>query len=159
MSLRTAALDYARNGFPVFPLQRMGKCPIVGHGFRVATCEVPLVGAWWNRNPDANIGMATGPLSGILVLDVDPEHGGAESLQALPARPITWVVDTPSGGCHDWYRYPAGVELGNTAGKLGPGLDTRGDGGYVILPPSVGHNGRRYEWAFRDELAETRPSG
>lgn len=153
-SLRHAAVEYALGGFPVFPLEPMGKRPVVEHGFKVATCEEPLVSAWWGRTPNGNIGMATGPLSGVLVLDVDPEHGGNESLQALPPRPMTWVVETPSGGWHYWYRYPSGVRLGNTAGKLGPGLDTRGDGGYVVLPPSVGHNGRPYSWAFREDLAD-----
>lgn len=154
MSMRDAALEYASSGFPVFPLEPMGKRPIVSQGFKVATCDYPLVCAWWERNPNANVGMPTGPASGLLVLDVDPEHGGNESLRALPIRPMTWVVETPSGGFHYWFKYPHGARLGNTAGKLGPGLDTRGEGGYVVLPPSVGHNGRAYQWAFRDELAD-----
>jgi Bifunctional DNA primase/polymerase, N-terminal len=137
----------------VFPLEPLGKRPIVENGFKAATCDPNLIGAWWERTPNANIGMPTGPASEILVLDVDPEHGGNESLQALPVRPITWTVQTPSGGWHYWWKYPADVELRNTAGKLGPGLDTRGEGGYVVLPPSVGHNGRHYEWMFRDDLA------
>jgi hypothetical protein len=154
MSLRRAASDYALQGFPVFPCEPLGKRPIVENGFRAATCDPNLTGAWWERTPNANIGMPTGPASGVLVLDVDPEHGGNESLQALPVRPTTWTIQTPSSGWHFWWKYPAGVELRNTVGRLGPGLDTRGTGGYVVLPPSVGHNGRPYEWMVRDELAD-----
>jgi hypothetical protein len=138
MSLGRAALTLASAGIPVFPLEPLGKRPIVEQGFKVATTDHPLIYAWWDRTPNANIGMPTGLLSGILVLDVDPEHGGNESLQALPPRPMTWVVETPSGGFPYWFAYPYGSDLRNTAGKLGPGLDTRGEGGYVVVPPRSG---------------------
>ena len=153
MSLRVAALELAESGCPVFPLEPLGKRPIVEHGFKAATTDPALISAWWQRMPNANVGMPTGPRSGILVLDVDPEHGGNESLQALPIRPTTWTVETPSGGWHYWWRYPREPSLGNTAGRLGMGLDSRGYGGYVAVPPSIGHNGRPYVWMVRDDLA------
>jgi hypothetical protein len=95
--------------------------------------------------------MPTGPASGVLVLDVDVKHSadGEDSLLALQrehsALPDTVEALTPTGGRHVWFQYPSGTDIRNSAGHLGPGLDIRGNGGYVILPGS-GINGHRYEW-------------
>jgi hypothetical protein len=91
------------------------------------------------------------------VLDVDTQHGGASTLKALAKEhgklPETAQVLTGGGGAHAYFQHP-GVEVRNSAGKLGPGLDIRGDGGYIIAPPSVHENGRVYKWLKQASPAE-----
>jgi hypothetical protein len=154
-STEKAALSYAGKKIPVFPCSMQDKRPLTGHGFRDATTDRKIVRGWWSRWPDALIGVPTGPASGIFVLDVDRGHDngadGFETLATLEAAnaplPETKRTRTPSGGLHYLFRYPAGVKLGNTAGKLGPGLDTRGEGGYAIFPPGKTVKG---EYAFEN---------
>lgn len=137
------ALAYAARGFSVFPLVPGGKTPLTGHGFKDATTERALIAAWWSFNPQANIGLATGSGSGLVVLDVDGPDGES-SLERFPPLPDTWCALTRRGA-HWYFRHP-GREIRNSAGKLGPGLDVRGDGGYVVAPPSA-HADGEYEWA------------
>jgi putative DNA primase/helicase len=139
-----AALRYAAKGLPVFPCSPKDKRPLTEHGFRDASTNRDTIKAQWGRWPDALIGVPTGDFSGIFALDVDVDHkegeNGLESLAALEEKhsplPDTKRTRTPSGGVHYLFRYPEGVQPGSSAGKLGPGLDTRGSGGYVIFPPS-----------------------
>lgn len=148
-----AAPGLAAAGFRVFPCAPRGKVPLTAHGCLDATTDEALIGRWTLEHPGANIGVATG--RGLVVVDVDGQEG-AESLAALvlehaPGRRSveifgTACVATGSGGCHYWYAAPAGVEVRNSAGRLRPGLDVRGDGGYVLAPPSVHPNGRPYRW-------------
>jgi hypothetical protein len=125
------------------------KHPRTEHGFHDATTDREAVEAAWARWPDANIGVPTGKASGYDVLDVDVQHGGAGTLSRLEREhgklPETVEVLTPSGGRHYVFRH-AGRTLKSGAGVLGPGLDTRGEGGYVLVPPSVGANGRAYKY-------------
>jgi hypothetical protein len=165
--LGAAALAYADRGWPVFPLQTGGKLPRIsrahpddkarqracrracgrdGHGCYDATTDPGRVSAWWSRWPRANIGLATGPGSGLLVVDVDGRGGGYAALARLEAAHgalATLEVATP-GGTHLYLGYPPGRQVGLSARKLGPGLDTRGAGGYVVAPPS-----RRPDGAYR----------
>jgi len=104
---------------------------------------------WWRQSPDANIGVATGVTSGVVVIDVDPRHGGDDTLAsliatygALPPGPTT---ATGGGGRHLWFAHPR-RRVANDAGRLGPGLDVRGDGGYVLVPPSRHRGGGTYLW-------------
>jgi DNA-binding transcriptional ArsR family regulator len=111
--------------------------------------------AWWKRWPDANIGLRTGLDAMLIVLDVDVQHGGAGTLAGLVKKNGSLPTDAPEvltggGGKHIYFCHP-GREVRSSAGKLGPGLDIRGDGGYVIAPPSLHENGRAYKW--------TRPLG
>jgi len=103
----------------------------------------------WVKYPNDGIGLATGEKSAVWVLDVDPRSGGVASLAALELAngplPVTITANTGSGGVHYYFKYP-GPEYRNTAGALGAGLDTRGDGGYVVLPPSAHKSGKRYSW-------------
>jgi|GEM_PF-2314027 len=120
--------------------------------------KTPVVKDWPNRGAlewekgwcAANIGIITGRKSGIVVLDVDPKNGGDESLTKLVAVHgdlDTVQVVTGSGGSHYYFKYPLGLEIGNSAGRLGAGLDIRGSGGYVVAPPSVHPaTGKGYEW-------------
>jgi len=134
-----AALAYAEAGWPVFRLRPGTKEPFHGsRGFYDATTDQETIRRWWAASPDANIGTPTGKRTGILALDQD--HPAA--LDALEAEhgdlPATRTHGTGSGGMHYLYRYPseAGQVIRNSAGKLGEGLDVRGEGGYIVLPPS-----------------------
>ena len=151
-----AALSYARRGIPVFPCEPGGKRPLTYNGFWDATTDTGRVKAWWGRWPDANVGVPTGKGSGLLVLDVDPRDGGPESLAALEREngplPETARVRTGGGGVHVFFRYPAEKEVRNSAGWLGLGLDVRGEGGYVVVPPSRTQGS--YEWIDRSRPVE-----
>ena len=108
---------------------------------------------WWEEWPDSNIGVATGSTSGILVVDVDTKQNGLQTwteLQDMNGMVNTMTSITGSGGNHYFFRLPEDYHdnglLKNTTGTIGPGVDTRGDGGYIILPPSTHVSGDAYEW-------------
>ena len=153
-----AALAYARRGMPVFPCEPLGKRPLTRDGFWDASVDAGVVGRWWSRWLAANIGVPTGKRSGLLVLDVDPRDGGAASLTELEGAfgplPRTTRARTGGGGEHVFFRYPgeAGGEVRNSASWVGPGLDVRGEGGYVLVPPS--RTQAPYRWTERAPLAE-----
>ena len=136
---------------PVFPCEPGGKRPLTYNGFWDASLDAERVEAWWDRWPHANLGVPTGERSGLLVLDVDPASGGLESLAALEREhgplPVTARARTGGGGMHVFFVYPAGEAVRNSAGKLGPGLDVRGEGGYVVVPPSRTRGA--YRWLDR----------
>ena len=158
-----AALAYADRGWLVFPCHSPialgcscrraecsspGKHPRVAGGLKAASHNTDAILRWWNRWPHANVGVRTGAESGLVVIDVDPRHGGLQSLELLLARhrPARGpVVRTGSGGMHLFFRHP-GEPVRNTAGALGGGLDVRGDGGYVVAPPSRHATGHLYRW-------------
>jgi putative DNA primase/helicase len=137
-----AALQYAAHGWFVFPLRPMGKTPLTPHGFKDATTEEAQIRAWWTEHPDANIGVATGARSAITVLDVDVKEWkgkhGDQALASLIAKhgmlPVTLMQRTWSGGWQLVFKYEPSVP--NTVEKIGHGLDTRGDGGYIVVAPS-----------------------
>lgn len=166
-----AALCLASRGGKVFPLHGMrplangrlvctcgtqdcedaGKHPmakLAPRGLNSASNHQDLIRHWFTTAPVANIGLVTG---GAIVLDVDPRHGGDESLRALEADhgplPETCRSITGSGGEHIFFKPPAGVEIRNSAGDLAPGLDIRGVGGYIVAPSSLHASGRTYEWS------------
>ena len=164
------ALGYAGRGWTVFPLHSMldGGCscrrpgcphpakhPVTRHGLLEATTDLDVIRRWWGRWPWANIGVATGAASGLVVVDVDPRSGGTESLARLQALmgslPATLTAATGGGGWHLFFTHP-GVEVRNTAGRLPgvaeplSGLDLRGDGGYVVAAPSRHASGGTYRW-------------
>lgn len=131
--LGPSALWYAAQGIPVFPLRPGLKTPATSHGVKDATTDQSVVRGWWRATPAANIGLACGHR--FDVFDIDGPEGERSwwTLRDLP--PIIGRVATPRpGGSHVYVR-PIG--LGNSAGVLGPGIDTRGVGGYVVAPPSV----------------------
>ena len=154
--LLKAALSYARRGILVFPCEPGGKRPLTYNGFWEATTDMRRIKAWWARWPAANVGVPTGERSGLLVLDVDPRDGGPQSLDALVREngplPRTARARTGGGGVHLFFRYPAQKQIRNSAGCLGPGLDVRGEGGYVVVPPSRTRG--VYEWIERSPPAE-----
>jgi replicative DNA helicase len=155
--LRDAALDYAAAGMPVIPLA--GKVPRNRNGLTGASSDVVVVAEWWRRWPDANVGVVTGPASGYVVLDVDGP-AGLRSIAELEKRHgaiRTAQVLTGSGGFHYWYRCPD-KPTRNSAGALGEGLDMRGEGGYVVVPPSVHETGNVYRWTRELEHVKECPA-
>ncbi len=167
-ALGPAALYYASTyHWPVFPLHsakggrcscerpdcgNVGKHPRTEHGFHDASRSPDVIQAWWRRWPDANIGIATGRVSGLLVLDVDPRNGGDDRLEDIVAQhgPLPFTVEslTGGGGYHYLFAYPPELppeqEIG--CGKLLPGIDIKADGGYIVAPPSVHGSGKPYAW-------------
>jgi hypothetical protein len=166
------ALSYLSRGWPCFPCRAADeeavdritgqvkydpetgeveilkvKTPITDNGFKAATRFAHIIRRWWQDNPTAMIGVPTGERIGAWVLDIDPRHDGNETLAALEAEyeplPTTLSATTASGGRHYYFRHVQGVR---NRGNLGPGIDVRGDGGYVIAPGSVTMAGGRYEW-------------
>lgn len=173
----TAALEYAALGWPVIPLHSPtaggcscrrtdckgpGKHPRTAHGLKDASRAPATIREWWQNWPDANIGIVTGRESSIFVLDVDGEKGRA-SLAALEAQhgplPITLtsITGRKDGGEHRWFKYPDGREVRGNTGKLGFGLDVRGAGGFVVVPPSIHRTGRAYEWLNKAPIAVAPP--
>ncbi len=150
------ALGMARKGHPIFPVGP-DKKPLVKNGFKSATTDQEQIQEWWTRHPGAGIGMPTGPASGCWVLDVDLPHG-PETLAMLEAEhgplPETPTQQTGGGGRQMFWRWN-GRAIKNSAGQIGPGIDVRGDGGYVVMPPSLHHSGQRYQWIVS---ASTQPA-
>lgn len=142
------ALRYAER-WSVFPCKPGEKVPACEHGCKDATRDRDRIRSWWTSMPEANIGVATGAVSGIFVLDVDGEEGMESLLDLGHGIPATLTQHTPSGGLHFIFAYP--TEVGNSARKIGPNLDTRGDGGYIVVAPSLHPNGGRYRWAGKGE--------
>ena len=147
--LCAAALAYAGAGWRVFPCA-VDKHPLVKAWPDVATADPVRIGAWWTRWPGASIGLVTGRTSGVWALDVDLPDGPA-TLAALEAQhnplPPTVEQRTGSGGRHLFFMVPNdGREVRSTTKRLGPGLHTRGERGYVVMPPSGHPSGGRYGW-------------
>lgn len=141
LSPLVAARRLGGAGVPVFACVPGGKRPLPGsRGFLDATADPAQIGAWWRRVPDANLAIPTGRVSGVVVVDVDV-HGanGFDALRRARAagllpRPLV-VVRTPSGGMHLYY--PAYENLEQRSWQAAKaGIDFRGDGGYIIAPPS-----------------------
>jgi len=149
------ALAYARAGIDGLPL--VGKTPLgalVPHGKDDASHDPEQVRDWWAQCPDSNIGLR--PPVGVVILDVDPRNGGASALVEL-TRPHggltpTWTAWTGGGGLHAWYRAP-----GPYKATLCRGVDLKGHGGYVVAPPSLHPNGKRYVWANNLPIADAPP--
>lgn len=158
-ALVAAAIRYAERGWPVFPCRPRGKTPATRNGLKDATTDQGLITGWWEQWPTANVAVRTGAESGLVVLDVDGDAGHAALRRLLAEHgslPPTAAVATPSGGAHHYFRHPGG-RIANSAGKLGDGLDVRGDGGYVLAPPSIGAQGRPYAVAERAGVADLPP--
>jgi len=158
-----AAIDFAKRGWAVFPVHAVhegccncgnskcgspGKHPMTGNGFKDATTDPQHVEQSWETHPDANIGIRTGKESGVFVLDIDPDHGGHESLAELRKEfgelPHTVIAETGGGGQHYFFEYSE-EEIRNR-NALRRGIDIRGEGGYVVAPPSRHVKGTTYRW-------------
>ncbi|MHB1865844.1 MAG: bifunctional DNA primase/polymerase [Candidatus Saccharimonadales bacterium] len=183
MTTLQAALSYAARGWLVVPLHNPkqdvcscrkkncsspGKHPRTEHGLKDGSKDPKQIAIWWEKWPDANLGILTGQESGLLVLDVDGV-GGKASLQALTAahgnlsktlyaKTGRTGTDGKRKGCHYYFRAPVGAAIRNSSGILGKGLDIRADGGYVVAPPSLHPSGLLYEWLPPEQpLADVPP--
>jgi hypothetical protein len=169
-AVHLAALDYASQGWSVFPVHGRtddGGCtcprvdcsspakhPVTRNGLLDATVNADQIDAWWQRWPWANVAVAAGEKSNIIVVDLDLYEPGCRASCAELAReigrpPATRTALTGGGGLHQVYERP-GFEIRNSAGRLGAGIDIRGDGGYIVAPPSVHITGKPYRWRDPD---------
>jgi hypothetical protein len=144
-----AALEYLSRGWSVIPVRELAKRPAVPwKGYQEACVSEQTLRDWFRRTPDYNVGIVTGALSGLVVLDVDPRHGGKESLRKLEREhgplPSTVESTTGGGGRHVYFAHPGGMVRNRT--NIEPGIDLRGDGGCIVAPPSVHPSGKRYRW-------------
>ena len=163
-SAATLALAYALRGWRVIPLhspsgdacscgradcKSVGKHPRTTNGLKDATTDREQIRRWFADMPDANVGIVTGRASGVVVLDVDVDKSGDDTLRELEdaygALPDTVEAVTGGGGRHIFFAYPD-EPIANSAGRLGKGLDIRGDGGYVVAAPSLHRSGHLYMW-------------
>jgi hypothetical protein len=154
-----ATQEYAARGWAAYPLAPGSKKPLKGsHGFHDATTDTSALIDAFTDPPDLNIGIRTGEASGIVVIDVDAHEGAANgyaSMKALAAQGFRFptgnrrkgcaIATTPSGGLHLYYAAPVEAKIKSTSGVLAPGLDTRGEGGYIVAPPSATEKGA-YKW-------------
>lgn len=151
----TMSLEYERLGFSIIPLLPHDKrpnwrlLPLNGKSeptwtpFQIERADTDRIMVWWDTCPDGNVGIVTGAVSGVIVLDVD----GPEGSDQLTGRDMPRTPYVATGkGYHYYFKHP-GFETANFARKL-PGLDFRGDGGYVVAPPSIHPSGSRYAWAI-----------
>lgn len=148
------ALVCLKRGWSVLLLRPRDKRPATKHGFKDATTDRAVVIRALTANPEANIGVATGNPSGLVVLDVDPRNGGDEQLHEWQRvhgdLPETLAADTGGGGVHYFFALPEG---GLQSGVLAPGLDLKAEGGYVVVAPSLHPSGSPYKW--RGDAATT----
>ena len=151
-----AAIEYASKGMAVFPLKPRAKEPITKNGVKDATTNFNTIEKWWSKHPNSNIGIACGqPSSGLLVIDLDVKENGVNGIDTLynwerdnGELPETVRSITGKGGAHILYRI--GHKEKNRVNLL-EGVDVRSDGGYIVAPPSIHPNGRRYEWEYDPE--------
>lgn len=139
------ALKMAEMHFKVFPLKPRGKTPITTDGFKSATSDKATILKWWNRNPDANIGISI--QRDRIVVDIDSDDGVAVLAANDNHLPATVTAKTPRG-THFWFRLPLGFEAQPKVGIF-PGVDLRAVGSYVVAPPSVSEHGIVYEWTVQ----------
>jgi len=134
-----------------------GKHPRTKNGVHDASTDGVEIRRWWEIWEDANIGVATGREAGFFALDVDPRKGGAESLASLESKyaklPETRIADSGGGGAHYLFKCPD-FPVKNSTGELGPGLDIKGDGGAIVVAPSLHTSGKRYRWRNNAPIAD-----
>lgn len=138
--LLKAALDYTAAGFSVFPLIPKDKRPLTKNGFHDASNDPKKIKEWWGKWPNANIGLPTGKSNGFFVIDVD-----GELPEEFPVFSAGVTVKTGKG-CHYYVEYPEADEIRNQSRTNGLMIDVRGDGGYVVAPPSIHPDGGQYEF-------------
>ncbi len=152
--LLNAALRYADLGYRVFPCAPGDSTPLTDHGFLDAATEVEQIERWWEQHPTANVAIAA---AGLLVVDLDPAEGNAANpwLKDDPDKQLDLAAAptamTPRGGRHHVFRKPTGKGWRCTASRLAPKVDTRTDGGYIVVPPSRRPDGA-YSWVPGLEL-------
>lgn len=148
-TVEKAALGYLKQHWSVIPILSRDKRPAIRWmEFQHRRASRKEVKDWYKRWPENNVGVVTGVISGLVVLDIDPEHGGDTSLKRLVHEhgplPNTLEAVSGGGGRHVYFSHPGGV-VRNKVG-LAPGIDLRGDGGCIVAPPSTHASGKTYLW-------------
>lgn len=136
-----------RRGWSIIPIRPGDKRPLVRwEEFQHRHANEAEALGWFLTWPDAGIGIVTGAISGLVVVDVDLKHGGDVGLEELERERLPTTVEcrTGGGGRHLYFEHPGGL-IRNKVGAA-PGVDFRGDGGYVVAPPSVHSSRVRYAW-------------
>lgn len=159
------ALKYISIGWRVFPINK-DKRPLTSNGFKDATNDEKRVRAWWKKHPHAGIGVATGKVSGIVVLDADLQKEEAQEnlahlIKTRGSFEQTVVAQSGGGGLHFYFKHPGSdIKVSNAQNFMGfHGIDVRGDGGYIIVPPTLHKSGNKYSWGdeqspFEEPLPE-----
>lgn len=141
------AMFYVEHNIKVFPVKRQGKSPLCPKGFKDATTDKVVLQEWNKKFPDCNIGIPTGHINNIFVVDIDGEQG-FKSLNCLEL--IYGKLDAPTvitgKGKHLYFKMPENVELKCSTNKIADHIDIRANGGYVVAPPSIHENGHQYTW-------------
>jgi hypothetical protein len=148
MLMLSTARALAKKGLQVFPCLPRDKRPACANGVKDATADAAIIEQWWQARPDYNIAVATGAVSGIFAVDIDGTDGELE-LRRLEAEhgALPPTVEAITGdGRHCFFKMPE-VPVRNSASRIAPGIDVRGTGGYVIVPPSMHPTGKRYAWS------------
>jgi hypothetical protein len=143
-----AALYYRSLGWSVIPLAEGTKIPPKGFSpipYREKLASEGEIKSWWSGHPDYNIGIVTGKLSNLFVVDIDTDEGKKNIYDLIPEDIATPKTSTPRGGQHLYFKYPINHNLTIGAGNI-PGSDFRGEGGYVVAPPSKDSTGKVYSW-------------
>ena len=153
-----AALLYASRGWQVFPVGsgKSKKEPFTKNGLHDATTDPPTIRSWWKKWPSANVGIRTGQASRLAVLDLDAKDIPVEVLMEECERlagspfPRTAMSKTGGGGLHLLFELEEGQVVQNSTGSICRNVDTRGEGGYIVAPPSLHNSGKLYAWAEED---------
>ena len=149
--LLRSALALATRGMAVFPCQPRNKKPATENGCNDASRDPAIIEKWWRHNPNYNLAIATGAVSGIFVVDIDGLDAEAEmrKLEAAHGEPLPVTIETITArGRHLYFRYRPDRPVRNSTDKFETGaVHIRGDGGYVLAPPSVHPSGKRYAWS------------
>lgn len=153
-----AALAYSQMlGFYIFPIYYKSKKPITQHGFKDSSKDKDQIMQWWSEHPNANIGLPTGKINNLVVLDVDPRNNGHMSLEELiydyGDLPHTVESLTGGGGQHFFFEYDERIQKSKLEGY--PGIDLQGEGKYIVLPPSTHPNGNKYEYELSSKPIAT----
>jgi hypothetical protein len=150
-----AALKYAQMGLSIIPTGANKKSHIKWEPYQNRCATVEELNDWWLTWPDANPALVTGRLSGIVALDLDKKHNRTPKEFDLPP---TAHAKSGSGGDHFFFKHPSGVFVKSASAISGEGVDSRGDGGYILLEPSTNEKGGKYKWVVplksKDDLAE-----
>lgn len=157
MKAHLAALQYAEFHWSVIPIRAFDKRPLIKwQEYQQRRASILEINDWYQQWNNANVGIVTGKVSGIVVLDIDPQHDGEKSLEAWEKEhgplPRTVEVKTGGGGRHLYFKHPGGV-VHNKVG-IAPGIDLRGDGGCIVAPPSMHPGGNVYAWRKGHEPGE-----
>ncbi len=157
--IKRAAERYVARGWSVALIRPRDKRPLAPwREYQRRQAGKTEISRWFEQCPDANIGIVTGQISNLVVIDIDPRHGGGESLHRLEKRngplPRTLTVQTGGGGRHLYFAAPADPMPLRSRVAMVEGIDIRAEGGLVVAPPSIHPSGRAYVWAHGEEAPQ-----